>query len=310
MIEKKRAEFDDKQNALRIKKIDELTNLVNFSNDEEKPTTTLDAEKNSDCLAEKVPFAVNVLINPFEDIKSNEDNENKKKNPKLLKSRKASYVSIESKQIKEDEIQNFNSKTTISSESVDFPKPFFYVEKNKSRDSLDNFKIDKRINIKPKSEKNLLSVDYANQLSDLKKDNTSGRNCNRLSAVAKEFFRRRRSHQNCLISTANENGELEKENKITTKSIDKTVKKNESKDKRKKKKSGGIEAMLRQSCVDVRNLIVGDSHLFGSPSNVLPTPMALFHKGRRQSTTALFQPGPRISPLPFEHYNGAPGSRF
>lgn len=122
-------------------------------------------------------------------------------------------------------------------------------------------------------------------------------NSNRLSVVAKNFFTRRRSHQNCLINTKNseESPQLAPPEDI-------------EQEKKKQRKASGIEALLRQSCSDVRALLVGDGSLFSSVGGGLSA-TGFFPRSRRQSTAALFQPGPRISPSPFESYNGAPFPR-
>lgn len=123
-------------------------------------------------------------------------------------------------------------------------------------------------------------------------------NSNRLSVVAKNFFTRRRSHQNCLINTKNseESPQLAPPEDI-------------EQEKKKQRKASGIEALLRQSCSDVRALLVGDGSLFSSVGGGLSA-TGFFPRSRRQSTAALFQPGPRISPSPFESYNGAPFPRW
>ncbi|ESN99079.1 hypothetical protein HELRODRAFT_162562 [Helobdella robusta] len=146
-----------------------------------------------------------------------------------------------------------------------------------------------------------------------KNDNQFNGSSNRLTAVAKHFFQRRRSHQNCLINTmspddeeiitsnANNKTKLTKDNKNN-----KDERNGSKKSSKHKPKPTGIEAILRQSCSDVRNLLVGDGSLFFSAGGGLSSG-GLFQKNRRQSTVGLFQPGPRISPLPFEQHNGTPG---
>ena len=137
-------------------------------------------------------------------------------------------------------------------------------------------------------------LESENKCSSTRDFESPENNSNRLSVVAKNFFTRRRSHQNCLINTK---GSEESSQLAPSKDVEE--------EKKKQRKASGIEALLRQSCSDVRALLVGDGSLFSSVGGGL-SGTGLFPRSRRQSTATIFQPGPRISPSPFESFNGAP----
>lgn len=313
----------------------ELKRSTHDSNDINQTNTLQSKDTNHEgCNIEDTP--VNVLVNPLEDVGDKEKDESgmKEHSKEVLKdekrvtnaAQKNNYVCINLMQFNEDKFKNSNAKMTISQESVNVLKPLFYVGK-RSLDEIDRSQnnlnttfneigVAMRLNdISAMSEKNLLSVKLSTsgRLNTFNKNNQNSQipirthSNSRLTAVARDFFQRRRSHQDCLISTVNEVEEINIDDINLENNLKQNRDKSVTKRGEKKKKGGGIEAMLRQSCVDVRNLIVGNGPGPG-PSPGLTTPMGLFNKGRRQSTMGLFQPGPRISPLPFEQANGLPGS--